>query len=54
MLYESEPQFEVDKQTFATTMSVELIAWTYTTLAVRYPASVCLVGPFDPPTTQGS
>jgi hypothetical protein len=23
LLYESEPQFEVDKQTFATTMSVD-------------------------------
>jgi hypothetical protein len=54
LLYESLPNFEVNKGQLAAQMSVELIAWQYAALAVRYPSSVCLVGPFDPPTTPGS
>jgi HK97 family phage major capsid protein len=54
LLYESLPNFEVNKQQLAAQMSVELIAWQYAALAVRYPSSVCLVGPFNPPTTPGS
>jgi HK97 family phage major capsid protein len=54
LLYEGPLNFEVAKQTLAANLSVELVAWRYATLAVRYPSSVCLVGPFDPPVGQGS
>jgi hypothetical protein len=54
LLYESEPTFEAFRETLASQMSVTLMALSYAGLAVRFPSSVCLVGPFDPPTTQGS
>jgi hypothetical protein len=54
LLYEGPLNFQVDKQQLAYQMSVNLIAWRYAALVVRYPSSVCLVGPFNPPTTPGS
>lgn len=54
LLYESEPSFEVFQETLASQMSVTLMALQYAGLAVRFPSSVCLVGPFDAPTTPGS
>jgi len=38
----------------ANQMSVNLIGWRYTAFVVRYASSVCLVGPFNAPTTPGS
>jgi hypothetical protein len=54
LLYEGPLNFQVDKQQLAYSMSVNLIAWRYAALVVRYPSSICLVGPFNPPTTPGS
>ncbi len=54
LLYESEMQLMVDKQQLAATMSVNLVGYRYAALVVRYPSSVCLVGPFNAPTTPGS
>jgi HK97 family phage major capsid protein len=54
LLYESVLNFMADRQSLATQMSVNLIAWRYAALIVRYPSSVCLVGPFNAPTTPGS
>jgi HK97 family phage major capsid protein len=55
LLYEGPLNFQVAKEQLAYSMSVNLIAWRYATLVVRYPSSVCLVGPFNNPgTTQGS
>lgn len=54
LLYESEPSFEVFQETLASQMSVTLMALQYAGLAVRFPSSGCLVGPFDAPTTPGS
>jgi hypothetical protein len=52
--YESLPNFEVYKETLANQMSVVLIGWQYAALVVRYPSSVCFLGPFNAPTTPGS
>jgi HK97 family phage major capsid protein len=54
LLYESLPNFEAYQETLAAQMSVALIGWQYAALLVRFPTSVCLVGPFDAPTTPGS
>jgi hypothetical protein len=54
LLYESLPNFQVNTQQLAAQMTVELIAWQYAALLVRYPSSICLVGPFNAPTTPGS
>jgi hypothetical protein len=54
LLYEGPLNFEVNKETLSRAMSVLLVAWRYAALIVRYPSSVCLVGPFDPPVGQGS
>jgi hypothetical protein len=54
LLYESLPNFEVDKEPLAAQMSVALVAWRYAAFVARYPTSICLVGPFSPPTTPGS
>jgi hypothetical protein len=54
LLYESMPNFEVYKETLANQMSVVLIGWQYTALVLRFPSSICLVGPFNAPTTPGS
>jgi HK97 family phage major capsid protein len=54
LLYESLPNFQAYMQTLAGQMSVLLVAMQYAALAVRYPSSVCLVGPFNAPTTPGS
>lgn len=49
LLYESPPNFESYKETLASQMSVALLGWQYAVLVVRYPSSICLVGPFDAP-----
>lgn len=54
LLYESLPNFQAYPETYAGQMSVLLVAMQYAALLVRYPSSVCLVGPFSPPTVQGS
>jgi hypothetical protein len=35
-------------------VDVTLVGFEYMALVVRYPSSVCLVGPFDAPTVPGS
>jgi hypothetical protein len=54
LLYEGPLNFQVAKEQLAYSMSVNLIGWRYAAFVVRYPSSVCLVGPFDTPTTPGS
>jgi HK97 family phage major capsid protein len=54
LLYESIPAFEAHMETLAGQLSVLYVARSYAALAVRYSTSVVLVGPFDPPTIQGS
>ena len=54
LLYEGPLNFQVAKEQLAYQMSVNLIAWQYAALVVRYPSSICLVGPFNAPTTPGS
>ena len=54
LLYEGPLQFNAFKQTSAANMSVEVIGFKYAAFVPRYASSVCLVGPFSPPTTQGS
>lgn len=54
LLYEGPLNFQVFRETLANQMSVVLLGWQYAALAVRYPSSVCLVGPFNAPTTPGS
>ena len=54
LLYEGLPSFEVYKEQLANQMSVVLIGCQYAALVVRYPSRVCLVGPFNAPTTPGS
>jgi HK97 family phage major capsid protein len=54
LLYESQLQFNVFRETLANQLGVILSGWQYAALAVRYPSSVCLVGPFNAPTTPGS
>ena len=54
LLYESLPSFQAHLETLAGQMSVLLVSMQYAALLVRYPSSVCLVGPFSPPTTPGS
>ena len=54
LLYESPLNFQVDKQQLAYQMSVNLIGWQYCAFQVRYPSSVCLVGPFSAPVVPGS
>jgi HK97 family phage major capsid protein len=54
LLYEGELNYQVNRGTLAAQMSVVLVGWRYAALAVRYPASICLVGPFNAPTTPGS
>ncbi len=54
LLYEGPWNFMVDKEQLVSQMSVNLIAWRYAALAVRYSSSVCLVGPFNAPTVPGS
>ena len=54
LLYESLPSFNAYPETYAGQMSVLLVAAQYAALLVRYPSSICLVGPYSPPTTPGS
>ena len=54
LLYEGPLNFQVFRETLANQLSVVLMGWQYAALAVRYPSSVCLVGPFNAPTTPGS
>jgi HK97 family phage major capsid protein len=54
LLYEGPLNFEVNKEPLAAQMSVALVSWRYAAFVARYPTSVCLVGPFSPPTTPGS
>jgi HK97 family phage major capsid protein len=54
LLYEGPLNFQANRETLAAQMSVEVIGWKYAALAPRYPSSICLVGPFSPPTTPGS
>jgi HK97 family phage major capsid protein len=49
LLYESEPTFQAYHETLAAQMSVTLLGLEYAGLAVKYPSSICLVGPFDAP-----
>jgi hypothetical protein len=49
-----EFRFNLYRETLASQMSVVLLGSRYAALAVRYPTSVCLVGPFNAPTTPGS
>ncbi|MGO9349980.1 MAG: phage major capsid protein [Mycobacterium sp.] len=54
LLFETLPTFESFKETAAANMSVTLIGREYMALVVRYPSSVCLVGPYSAPVTPGS
>ena len=54
LLYESIPTFEAFRETLAGQLSVVYVARSYAALAVKYSTSAVLVGPFDPPTVQGS
>jgi hypothetical protein len=54
LLYESPLNFQVNQEQLAGSLSVGLIGWQYAAFVVRYPSSVCLVGPFNAPTTPGS
>ncbi len=54
LLFEGPWNFMADKSSLAYQMSVNLIAYRYAALVVRYPTSVCLVGPFNAPTVPGS
>ena len=49
LLYESALHFNVYRGTLAASMSVIMVGWPYAALVVRYPSSVCLVGPFTAP-----
>ncbi len=54
LLYEGPWSLQVDKEQLTYSMSVNLIAWRYAGFIVRYPSSICLVGPFNAPATPGS
>jgi HK97 family phage major capsid protein len=54
LLYEGPLNFQAYKETSAAQMSVEVIGFKYAAFVPRYPSSICLVGPFSPPTVQGS
>jgi hypothetical protein len=54
LLFEGAWNFTANLETLGASMGVLLVAYRYAALAVRYPSSICLVGPFDPPTTPGS
>jgi HK97 family phage major capsid protein len=54
LLYEGPLNFQATKGTLAAQMSVEVVGFKYAALVPRYPSSICLVGPFNPPTTPGS
>jgi hypothetical protein len=46
-LFEGPWQFQVATEQLAYQLSVALVAWRYAALAVKYPSSICLVGPFS-------
>jgi HK97 family phage major capsid protein len=54
LLYEGPLNFMANRETLAANMGVEIIGYKYAAFIPRYPSSVCLVGPFSPPTTPGS
>jgi len=54
LLYESALRFNVYRGTLAASMSVEMVGFCYAAFVVRYPTSICTVGPFNAPTTPGS
>jgi len=54
LLYEGPLNFNAFRETSAANMSIEVIGWKYAAFIPRYPSSICLVGPFNPPTTPGS
>jgi hypothetical protein len=54
LLYEGPLNFQANKQTLAAQMSVEVVGFKYAAFVPRYTSSICLVGPFSPPTTPGS
>jgi HK97 family phage major capsid protein len=54
LLYEGPLNFQAYKETLAAQMSIEVVAFKYAAFIPRYASSICLVGPFSPPTVQGS
>ena len=46
--------FQAMKGTLAQQMSVEVVGFKYAAFVPRYASSICLLGPFNPPTTPGS
>jgi HK97 family phage major capsid protein len=54
LLYEGPLNFQATKGTLAQQMSVEVVGFKYAAFVPRYASSICLVGPFNAPTTPGS